>query len=331
MRLERAADMTGRDIQNMIDDAVNHGEQEVHIPAGVFHADRPIVVGKKDDYSTLRIVGAGPRYNYDARFGGTSVVADFDDRELWLFQGARGSSLRSLSSYGPYWQGLFDRPIPGPNIADWPGRHVPLNPSAGVAIDRGLPYSERVTLDNVEIGGFEVAVITKPDGGDFNGDFVTVRRSRLLYNAVTAAPTHTQARNLRVDECLILFTHTFLDNTSYGMQRGEVDGRITGCSFNTMWNLAKINQAWAGPVSFTDCTGELIGSLGDFTSGGARAATRTVFRDCRFDLRMGEPGLISRGGSILLDGGIFTTADIAVADSVVECRGVKWRPGKYEG
>lgn len=317
------------DLQALVDAAAASGQQEVRLPAGVFRLARPLVLRPSNVFGTLRLVGAGPRYNGDARFGGTELVADFDGPAV-IIQGGRGSSVERLSIRGPLWSSLFNHPYPGADLAAWPGERKRYNPSCGVAVDVGSPFSEHPRILDCEIGGFECGVVTKPDGGDGNGDFLTLRQCRILHCVYGVSITHTQSRRVTVEDCTIQCVHTAVTNRDHGKGVGELDGWVRA-DFNQVARLCNFTQGYAGPTVFQSCYGELVGSLGNFDSGGSRTANRTVFRDCRFDLRLASGnGVIADGGGLLLDGGLIHTHDLPVVGSECDVRGTKFRPSSYE-
>lgn len=316
-------------LQSLVDAAVATGQQEIRLPAGEFHLTAPLVLKGPNHFSTFRLVGAGMVHNNDARFNGTRIIADFDGPAV-VIQGGRNTTIEKLSIYGPLWPQLFGLPNHGPNLADWPGERKRYNPSCGVAVDIGPPFSGWPNLIDVEVGGFEVGVITKPDGGDNNGDFLSLTRCRILHCVYGLSITHTQSRNVRVERTTFQEMHTAVTNKDHGLQTGEIDGFFSSCDFNTLVKVCNFNQGYAGPTTFQNCYGEVVGSLGNFDSGGARAAMRTIFRDCQFHLNMAPNTLIADGGSILLDGGLYMTGDIAVSRSFTETRGAKFRPSYYE-
>ena len=318
------------DLQGMVDAAIAARQQEVRLPAGVYRLTAPLVLGR-NDLSCVRLVGAGKRTDNHSPFGGTVLVADFDGPAVVVRLG-RGSGVESLSIYGPYLADLLYKPFRGGDRANWPGEDRRYNPSAGIAVDVGSGGSGHTTIRDVEVGGFGVGVVTFPDGGDANGDFLSLEHCRIVACRDGLSVSHSQSRTVRVDRCTFQCLHTAVTNCQHGKQTGEIDGWIVNSDFNQVYRLCRITQGWAGPTVFQSCYGELVWSLGDFDSGGSRTANRTVFRDCRFDLRA-EPGrndLITDGGYVLLDGGIYSTNDLPVCGSTVEVRGAKFRPAYYE-
>lgn len=316
------------DVQGLVDAALADRRQEVRLPAGVYRLAKPLVLGRHD-LSTVRLIGAGKRQDNHSPYGGTVLIADHDGPAI-VIQGGRGSGVEGLSVYGPYFDELLYKPFRGGDRAAWPGEDRRYNPSAGVAVDVGPHGSGHTTIRDVEIGGFGVAVVTYPNGGDGNGDFLSIEHCRLIACRDGVSISHTQSRTVRVDRTTFQCLHTAVTNAQHGKRLGEWDGWIANCDFNQVHRVCRLSQAYAGPTVFQSCYGELVGSLGDFDSGGARAATRTVFRDCRFVLDLEPAGLIADGGSILLDGGIYQTPDIPVVGSACEVRGAKFRPRYYE-
>lgn len=318
-------------LQAVVDRAIWSGRQEVHLLPGEYRLSEPLILGKKDALTSLRLIGSGRCYAGEVGYGGTLLVADFVNGPIINFTGARNSSVEDLTIRGPYRDELIWKPR-GPNLRDWPGTGDRYRPSVGVGVDcLGGYYSSLLTLRNVEVIGCEVGVATKTDGSDGNGDFLVLDDCQIWWCTYGISIGHTQARCLVMKNCRdITGLHTFLTNRTHGKQQGQVNGSISGCAFNTVERMNYLLQVYAQSVVYRSCYGELIGSLSQSPTLGTRSVVATKYVDCDFDLRLHPNGLIAEGGSIVLDGGIYTTHDIAVTDCPVEARGVKFRPGFYE-
>lgn len=317
--------------QDLID-LVDAGEP---LPEGVHHLSEPWIHGPTSGFKTTVLRGAGKPYNSVVNPNwpsSTVLVADFDDAPAVTMVGGRNSVVRDLGIVGQlpilYQQNLLNTP----DREGWPGVFDRYNPYAGLVVDRGdRPSSEHTLIENVEIGGFYLGFGTKVDGSDGNGDYNTLRNCRFAGNVIAIDICHPQARCLRVDGGEVIYCHTFLTNRAHGLQAGCLEARVEGVGFNTIFQLCDVAQGTSGPVFFSGGHAELLGWLGNFTTGGNRNAVRTTFHDLAIvqDLPC-HPGLLADGGALLLDGGFYKTDDVPVFGSQVDIRGTLFRTHYYD-
>lgn len=69
---------------------------KVVIPAGVYRITDTIHLGYGTTFTSVFVEGEGMRYRTENLFNGTGIVADFNDRPVFNFQGARSSSISNL-------------------------------------------------------------------------------------------------------------------------------------------------------------------------------------------------------------------------------------------
>jgi hypothetical protein len=68
----------------------------VFIPPGIYRITDTIHLGYGTSFTSVIVRGSGMRYRADGAFNGTGIIADFNDRPAFNFQGARSSELRDL-------------------------------------------------------------------------------------------------------------------------------------------------------------------------------------------------------------------------------------------
>ena len=91
-------------IQAAIDAAIYNGTNSsanglkaiVYIPPGVYRITDTIHLGYGTSFTSVILRGSGMRYRAESGFNGTGIIADFNDRPAFNFQGARSSEIRDL-------------------------------------------------------------------------------------------------------------------------------------------------------------------------------------------------------------------------------------------
>ena len=94
--IQAAIDAT---IYNGSSNQANGLKHTVYIPAGTYRITDTIHLGYGVSFNSVTVEGAGYQYGSNL-FNGTRIVADFDDRPAFNFQGSRGSVLRNLGISG---------------------------------------------------------------------------------------------------------------------------------------------------------------------------------------------------------------------------------------
>lgn len=144
--------------------------------------------------------------------------------------------------------------------------------------------SQRIVFDNIFVGGFVVAIVTYPSGGDGNGDFFTLSNSHIKWNAYGVCINHTQARNFSIINCYFDGHYASLANSKYGDQFGVACFEAYASSFNSNVNVFDLNGALGGPTILSGCYGESVYRLGDYTWAGSTLQANMVIDGCQFVL-----------------------------------------------
>ena len=87
-------------IYNNTNSAANGLKYVVHIPAGIYRISDTIHLGYGTSFNSVFVEGDGYRYRSESGFSGTGILALFNDRPAFNFQGARGSVIRNLNITG---------------------------------------------------------------------------------------------------------------------------------------------------------------------------------------------------------------------------------------
>lgn len=301
------------------------------IPPGEYLLTEPLVLGDPTTFTTRHLRGSGRCPFGEAGYGGTVLRAAFEFPAIAVV-GARNSSISNLSLVGPYYDELKWQPK-GPDLSDWPGSSDVLNPSAGIAVDPNLtgPWSSGLLLNNVEISGFAVGIVTQPGGADSQGEFVTAQNCGINFCGYGVSISQQQNRRLAVRDCDFLSLHTALTNNAHGKRYGRIDGGFHSCSFNEVERLFDL-YGNCGITTFDGGCAELLGSLGQYRTGGHRTATPVSIRNVDLRFRTDRPATLYGvgGGQVRLEGGSVETEDIAVFDLDLLIDGVRFRPVRYE-
>jgi hypothetical protein len=293
------------------------------IAPGVHILTEPLVLGTPGQLTTPRLRGSG-RAPFGAPTEGATILrARFTGEPVVYVMDVRDAIIEDLSIVGDYYDDLLWKPQ-GPHLEEWPGWNVRYSPTAGIEVS---DMSSGVQIRNVDIAGCAVGLVTCPDGSDGQSEFITLDHCRIAFCTYGISISHTQNRQLKVYACDFLSLHTAFVNTVHGKQQGFMDAQISS-HFNQIERICDVNQGYAGVVTFQNCYGEVIGTLGRFYDGSARSAVQTAFRDCVW--RCVVRGLLSDGGSLLLEGGSIETPDICVIGSSCEIRSTRFRPLWYE-
>lgn len=209
----------------------------------------------------------GDRYGY----GGSTILAAFDDRPAIAVQGGRGTRIEAVGLVGLNKAATMGG-VPAVNMADpsdstaWHSPHLPASahgrytPYAAIAIDPycgptppggGYPpvtypswvggagpiqqyrkgQSSHVGIEGVRFEGFAVGVAVQPCDYDGNADFVRIKDCVFLRTTYPISVGNTQSRNVEVSSCAFAMFHTALTTGVVGRQNGKLGGVASNCSF----------------------------------------------------------------------------------------------------
>ncbi|PWB94648.1 hypothetical protein [Methylosinus sporium] len=119
---------------------------------------------------------------------------------------------------------------------------------------------------DLDIHGFPVGIIDSPNG-DGNGDFIKITDIVFSRNIVNIAICNTQARNNEIRNLNCVFYHTLLDNVSFGVGAGTIDGPLENIAGGQCYQAFKLNIAQAGPITMSNWyaegsvrIGEIVGA-----------------------------------------------------------------------
>lgn len=129
----------------------NAPKRKVVIPAGLYRITDTIHLGYGTSFTSVFVEGEGMRYRCESSFNGTGIIADFNDRPAFNFQGARSSSISNLWILGKMFAYVNDNNLGGLNgasngiddtvAANWVDPAFPASASS-----RYAPYTA-ITVD----------------------------------------------------------------------------------------------------------------------------------------------------------------------------------------
>lgn len=253
-------------------------------------------------------------------WNGTAIVADFSDRPAVNFQGCTvGSAIKNLSLIGKLsaWivsnnlgttGALIDDTVPSawddPSLASTQdSRYAPY---AGISVDAycgtrpatsypninypsflgsvpqyGKQQSSAITIENVNVYGFTVAVVNQPSDFDANGDFTKVKNCVFEYCKWGISVGNSQSRNVSIDGLQCGFMYCILTNNTHGKQIGKFGGTVTDLSAYDVIQLFSFRSYYASPMVFNTTYGESIYRLGDL-QGTSADESAFIFNGCEF-------------------------------------------------
>lgn len=286
-------------------------------------------------FQSIILEGDGEANNGNDFVRGTTIYADFSDRPAINLQGGRTSILRGMTMVGRLLDWIKDNDLgqddASINTLDPASWHDPAlaasgdsryAPYAGVTIDaftgsrpsEGYPAvnypaylgtvvqydkmaSSRVTLENLEITGFNTAIAQQPCDADANADFSGFHRIRIKRNKYGLSIGNSQSRTITGSQLIFAELFCAFTNNTHGRQVGTLGGIINGCAFDSIINLIQFTgtaqPGGIGPTKFQGFHGENIWRLGDISGGAGPNDTRVVFEqgNLNFGLQGAELGV----------------------------------------
>lgn len=271
-------------------------------------------------FQSVIFEGAGESNNGSVHARGTTIIADFSDRPALNIQGGRASVVRRMTIRGVlvdwFKQNLLGKettrvdtfnPDNWTDTATYPGtadsQHAPY---AGVSIDafsgqrpmEGYPdmiypqylgevvqysknFSSRVTLEDLEITGFNTGIAQQPCDADGNADFSGFHRLRIKRNKYGISIGNSQSRTITGSQLIFASLYCAFTNNKHGRQSGTLGGVINGCAFDSIINLIEFSgtgqPGGVGPTKFQGFHAENIWRIGEVSGGGGPNDARVVF------------------------------------------------------
>lgn len=254
----------------------------LRLPAGLRRITDTIHIGYGDRYLEWTIKGdrAG---GYETGGGyELGIFATFIDRPAINIQGARRSTLKNVTVFGPNhgwlyanYNAITDR---RPRAA-WRGPQAAypadnrFAPAAGIAVDgyggvrqasssypdvtypsftgmtaqydKGL--SSHITFEGVTCHGFQVGTVVQPNLMPVasNGDFIRWVNCDLSFNEIAVSVSHSDARSFAFERCMFHFCHTKFDSLTFGQRSGNVSAQFADCTFDNCYQALNVNLGLA--------------------------------------------------------------------------------------
>lgn len=316
-------------IQAAINYAINTNKGRVYLPPGLYKISNTLHVGYGDSFTSCTLEGDMPKYAAGSSFNGAALIVTFSDRQAISVQGARGTVIRNLSI-----KGLLESYISTNNLgtntctvddtlsATWNDASLNANqdsryaPYAAITIDAfsgtapspaypsgtyGKNFSSDVLIENVDISGFNTAIVVQPCNADGNGDFTVIRRLHISFCKYGISIGNSQSRNVTINDVKVAKCFCVLTNKTHGKQIGKFNSTIDSLSMGEVINIFDFTNVYAGPVVFSTCYAEVlwrIGNLGTTSSNDGGV----IFNGCSFNFdsqtnTRGVPVSVLTGGT----------------------------------
>ena len=131
----------------------------------------------------------------------------------------------------------------------------------------GMAFSSNISLDDMDIEGFPVGVISGSPTTNSQNDFFKIRRAIISFCGYCVAINNDQSRNVAIRDISTGFAHTFLTNNQFGQRNGQLGGPLSNISGGNSYQLFQLSMATGAPVSIDNCYAEGIVRFGTFGGG----------------------------------------------------------------
>jgi hypothetical protein len=302
----------------------------LRVGAGILRIDRPVQLNYGFAYRSIIFEGEGVLRGGEHGMTGTAIVATFGDAPAIAVSGGLDVVIKQMaivginaahilsvingvaamshlqptawvdpalpasasSRYAPY-AGIAIDPYAGPQpVVHYPDVDFPPEFS-DIEFQYGKLPSGNITIEDVRIDGFVVAVALQPSDYDGNGDFVHLTRVAMWFNVYGLSWGNSQGRAITMTDCTTAFLHTVIATTVHGKRTGNPQITLTGCAFMTGIQVFEVmNLGYGVGPSFTGCFAEAMYMLGK-CNGQSQSAGGLTFNNCEFGfswwLRYGVP------------------------------------------
>jgi len=339
----------------------------LRLPAGKLRIDRTIQLNYGYDYRTLIFEGEGILRGGEGGMTGTCIYANFGDAPAIAVNAGIDVVIKQMAIVGLNASHIGTVLAgPGPYTMDqiepeaWVDPELPASassrfaPYAGIAIDpyagaqpvvhypdvdfppefAGVEHqylknpSGNITIEDVRIDGFVVAVALQPCDYDGNGDFVHLNRVGMWFCTYGLSLGNSQARCTSMLDCTMGWLHTGVTTTVHGRRIGMPQITLTACHWMTGIQIFEVmNLGYGtGPV-LTGCFAEAMYRLGK-CNGQSLDAGGVTLRGCEFGFtfweRYGVPTWILEmmgGMQVVLDNVFFYTPSVTNGWAGFRCTG----------
>lgn len=292
----------------------------LRLPAGILRIDRTVHINYGAAYRSMIFEGEGVLRGGEHGMLGTCIEATFGDAPaisvtagldvliksmsvvglntthvLGIILGAGAMSHLDASAwvdpalpavassrYAPY-AGIAIDPYCGPQpTPHYPDVPFPDGFNGGGFPQYNKPPSRNISIEDVNIQGFVVAIALQACDFDGSGDFVHINRVSAYYNTFIWSWGNSQARANTVTDCTFQAFHTAFATTIHGHRTGNPQISVQGCSFEIGMQLFEINNLGYGiGPNFLGCFAEAMYRIG-VCNGVSQNAGGLAFRNCEF-------------------------------------------------
>ncbi|MGJ0507558.1 MAG: glycosyl hydrolase family 28-related protein [Methylocystis sp.] len=196
----------------------------------------------------------------------------------------------AYSQYAPHCAIAIDPYSGAPHATTYPTVNYPswLGPMFGLPAPRQynrFSYTSQVYLDNVNITGFVVGVMVKPNN-DNSGDYTKLRGCFISHCLYGVSIGQTQSRLVAIRDSLFTRVHTCITTVTHGLQQGMPSIKCDSVEFNsTIYALRVATLGSGGMLTLDNCYGEDIYSLGYGSTTANNSLTSAKFTGCNFNFQ----------------------------------------------
>jgi len=351
--LDYGADATGvadssDAIQAAIDYAISTSKQSVYLPAGRYRIDKTLQLGSGNSFVSVYLYGDGKAYRGESQFTGTIIYSTFSNAPMIAVNSGRGTTITNLALRGLNYNwietkglGTLAPLLDDLDVSNWVDPSLNANaasryaPYCAIAIDPysgstpspaypdatyGKAPSSETNIQDVHITGFVVGVAIKPSDDNANADYTRLTDCVIDFCTYAVSAGNTQSRLVGLTNTNIVQVYTGLSTNVIGKQTGRGSFTVLNCEFGNIIKWIDATSALGGPCTFTGCYGEVVYSIGKYSTTGA-SSEPIVFTGCSFGFDAQEARgvpkylLDATNTDVVFDGasfnGLMATANIA--------------------
>jgi hypothetical protein len=236
--------------------------------------------GRNTTIKNLTIIGLNAAWIGNNQLGFMPYPPTIDDlvASNWVDPSFPASA---SSQYAPY-AGIAIDPYAGVQ----PTVHYPnvTFPSwSGITTQYGKNFSSQTLIENCQINGFVIGVANQPSNVDGNGDFTKLISCSIKNCQYGVSIGNSQSRLFRMSNCVIFNVFTGFVTAVNGKQIGKPSNLIdsTEISFSMYW-LDVPTLRFGGGLTFQNCYGESIYSIGNVGQAGTVDNQGVLFQSCEW-------------------------------------------------
>ena len=311
VRADNTTDDTAA-IQSAIDTAIDSGILRVILPTGDIRVTDTIHMGYGNESFSMIELSAESAGRPSYFVWGTKLRPTFTDRPVVNIQGGRHCSIQGIGFVGtlattsmytatglPASEAAWDAVVPthrfrqccAISIDAYSGEEPTTDPHyENAPFGWSRWHSSDVRIRDCHIQQFGCGVITKPSGGDGNGDYVIIEDCSITGCKYAFSVNGSQTRQNTVKQCKIVDCFAAIGRGYFGPQATRdtwlINSAVEGCAW---WTIGQ-NTDWSGKVVIRDCFGERCRGFVDLQN--AAGNTNITIEDNSFVMHSGDDSVV---------------------------------------